>query len=85
MKRLLEPKKAKHIRKSLLGDTLGYDDQDDNVIDQYESSRDFIRTLEHFLSNKAERLAKLREHLGMDPAREAGDGVDWAVVDNGEQ
>ena len=84
LQELVQPSKSKNVRKSLLGESLEYDDNSTMAIDQHESNRDFIRTLEHFTADKAERLAQLREHLGMDPAREKGDGVNWVVADDGK-
>ena len=52
-------------RKSLLGEELDFLDQSLHGIDNKESARDFLQSIEDFASRKAHEAAKVRKRLGM--------------------
>ena len=52
-------------RKSLLGEDLDYFDTRTAAIDDKESAREFLQTIEDFMSRKAHELAAVRKRLGM--------------------
>lgn len=81
----LDAERAKIVRKSLMNEELPYDDETDVGIDQHESNREFLQTIEEFISVKAENLAHARDHVGMMPARQDDDRVDWDVCDDLKQ
>ena len=49
--------RAKLGRKDLMGSSLTYMDRSDHGIDQYESARDFLESIQEFVSTKADKLA----------------------------
>ncbi|KAJ5197811.1 DNA-directed RNA polymerase III subunit RPC1 [Penicillium cinerascens] len=53
---MLGKERAKLARKDLLGNELGYMDRSDHGIDQFESARDFLDSIEQYVSTKADRL-----------------------------
>lgn len=53
---MLEKERAKLIRKDLMGNQLGYMDRSDNGIDQFESARDFLDSIEQYVQTKADKL-----------------------------
>ncbi|KZZ90018.1 DNA-directed RNA polymerase III largest subunit [Ascosphaera apis ARSEF 7405] len=53
---LLEPERAKLVRYDLLGNKLDYMDRSDRSVDQYESARDFLQSIEDYIKQKADRL-----------------------------
>lgn len=53
---MLSTERAKLSRKDLLGKELGYADRSDHGIDQFESARDFLDSIEQYVQTKAERL-----------------------------
>ncbi|KAK4989025.1 DNA-directed RNA polymerase III subunit C1 (rpo31) [Elasticomyces elasticus] len=79
----LDPERSKLTRFSLTGEQLAYTDKSDHGIDQSESARDFLDTVENFIEAKAERLANVREKVAMSPGREEAMFVDSEVVDDG--
>lgn len=52
-------------RSSLLGKTLDYHDRSDDGIDDKESGRNFLQTIEEFISRKAHESAAIRKRLGV--------------------
>lgn len=62
----LEQRRTNLARKSLMGEDLGYLDRSiaANVDDQ-ESARDYLQTIEDFMYRKAHELAAARKRLGV--------------------
>ncbi|KAJ5692676.1 DNA-directed RNA polymerase III subunit RPC1 [Penicillium macrosclerotiorum] len=54
---MLEKEREKLTRKDLLGNELGYMDRSDHGIDQFESARDFLDSIEQYVQTKADRLS----------------------------
>jgi len=69
-------------RKSLTGESLDYDDRSNHGIDQHESNRDFLRTIEEFMSRRGAEVGDVRQHVGMMAGREDDGGLNWAIADN---
>ncbi|KAI0134089.1 hypothetical protein BJ170DRAFT_184253 [Xylariales sp. AK1849] len=64
---MLDKERARYQRKGLLnGETLAYDDQTDYGIDEHESSRHFLRTIEDYVLGLATRLANIRKVFGLE-------------------
>ena len=61
----LQERRTKLARKSLLGEDLEYNDESIAAIDDKESARDFLQTIEDFMSQKAYELAAVRKRLGV--------------------
>ncbi|KAF7712930.1 RNA polymerase III largest subunit [Penicillium ucsense] len=53
---MLEKERAKLVRKDLMGNELGYMDRSDHGVDQFESARDFLDSIEQYVQDKAEKL-----------------------------
>ncbi|KAL2218370.1 putative DNA-directed RNA polymerase III largest subunit [Thermoascus aurantiacus ATCC 26904] len=53
---MLAPQRAKLVRKDLLGNELGYMDRSDHGVDQFESARDFLESIQNYVQSKADRL-----------------------------
>lgn len=53
---MLSKERAKLARKDLLGKELGYMDRSDHGIDQFESARDFLDSIEQYVQTKADKL-----------------------------
>ncbi|CAG8193984.1 unnamed protein product [Penicillium salamii] len=53
---MLEKERAKLTRKDLLGNSLGYMDRSDHGIDQFESARDFLDSIQEYVQKRADRL-----------------------------
>ncbi|EER37860.1 DNA-directed RNA polymerase III largest subunit [Histoplasma capsulatum H143] len=56
---LLAPERAKLARFDLLGKKLEYNDRSDHGIDQLESARDFLQSIEDYVCAKAEKLRSI--------------------------
>lgn len=56
---MLGKERAKLSRKDLLGKDLEYMDRSDHGVDQYESARDFLDSIEEYVTEKARRLISL--------------------------
>ncbi len=82
-KKRLESERAKLGRFTLVGEHLDYRDKSDHGVDQLESARDFLDTLESFIRGKASRLARVRKQVRMLPAEEDVDEIDWSMADDG--
>lgn len=66
---MLGKERAKLGRKDLLGHELSYMDRSDHGIDQFESARDFLDSIESYIMTKAERLSSRtdkRSRKGLD-------------------
>ncbi|KAM0809086.1 putative DNA-directed RNA polymerase subunit [Seiridium cardinale] len=64
---MIEKERARYLRRGLLhGEPLAYEDQSDYGIDEHESSRHFLRTIEAYVEGLAARLAKVREEFGLE-------------------
>lgn len=61
----LQRRRTDLARKSLLGENLEYLDRSIAGIDDKESARDFLQTIEDFVSRKAHELAAVRKRLGV--------------------
>ena len=53
---MLEKERAKLVRKDLMGNELGYMDRTDHGVDQYESARDFLDSIDQYVQTKADKL-----------------------------
>ncbi|ORY65285.1 RNA polymerase Rpb1 [Pseudomassariella vexata] len=63
---MLDKERARYERKGLLhGEPLSYDDQTDYGIDEHESSRGFLATIEAHCINLARKLAETRKSVGL--------------------
>ncbi|KAG9970308.1 beta and beta-prime subunits of DNA dependent RNA-polymerase, partial [Aureobasidium melanogenum] len=81
----LDPERAKLERISLTGEKLGYNDKSDHGVDQLESARDFLDTVQNYIQIKCDKLAAIRTKIGMDSGiKDLGD-IDAAVADDCEQ
>ncbi|KAB8737515.1 hypothetical protein FH972_026474 [Carpinus fangiana] len=63
---LMNAERQKVPRMSLMKESLAYNDETNAGIDQLESRRGFINEVEIFINEKADLIAKAREHLKMD-------------------
>lgn len=81
----LDPERAKLERFSLMGEKLDYKDQTDLGIDQFESARDFLDTIQNYLQIKCDKLAHIREKVGMDSGNEESEHIDTEVADDVEE
>lgn len=52
-------------RKSLMGEDLEYLDRSIGAVDDKESARDFLQSIEEFMTRKAHELAAARKRLGV--------------------
>ena len=57
---ILERERKRLSRISLLGDKLSYEDDSDRGIDDHESAREFLNTLENFILSKSNNVARAR-------------------------
>ncbi|CEL07652.1 Putative DNA-directed RNA polymerase [Aspergillus calidoustus] len=53
---MLSKERAKLVRKDLMGTELAYMDRTDHGIDQFESARDFLESIQQYVSTKADKL-----------------------------
>ncbi|KAL1967262.1 hypothetical protein VTN77DRAFT_3308 [Rasamsonia byssochlamydoides] len=53
---MLSKERAKLVRKDLLGNELDYMDRSDHGIDQHESARDFLESIQAYVQSKADKL-----------------------------
>ena len=60
----LQHRRTNLARRSLLGEDLEYHDQSIVAVDDKESARDFLQTIEDFMSRKAHEQAAVRKRLG---------------------
>lgn len=63
--RLLTPERSKLTRFSAQGHQLDYADKTDMGTDHLESARDFLKSIEEFVREKAKEVAKARKVLGL--------------------
>ncbi|KAI9371302.1 DNA-directed RNA polymerase III largest subunit [Aspergillus egyptiacus] len=63
---MLSKERAKLVRKDLMGVELGYMDRSDHGVDQFESARDFLESIQQYVASKADRLRGLQglNHTG---------------------
>ena len=61
----LQQRRTNLARKSLLGQDLDYFDRSVAAIDEKESARDFLQTVEDFMFRKAHELAAIRKRLNV--------------------
>ncbi len=63
---LLKPERGRLQRRGLIkGEPLDYEDNSDYAIDEHESNRKFLETIDKHLTGLAEQLAKFREAAGL--------------------
>ncbi|KAI9813282.1 MAG: hypothetical protein M1827_004224 [Pycnora praestabilis] len=79
---LLAPEEAKLTRKALDGTILDYDDTSNAGIDQYESARDFLRSIREYIYAKAERLATARVRVGLESGKIDSEEMDWEAMES---
>ncbi|KAJ5594031.1 DNA-directed RNA polymerase III subunit RPC1 [Penicillium hispanicum] len=53
---MLGKERAKLVRKDLIGNELGYMDRSDHGVDQFESARDFLDSIQQYVENRADKL-----------------------------
>jgi len=64
---ILAKERKRYQRKGLLrGEALGYDDQSDYAVDEHESGRDFLRTIDAHVMGLANKMANFRVAAGLD-------------------
>ena len=61
----LQQRRTNLARKSLMGEDLEYTDRSSAAIDDKESARNFLQSIEDFMSRKAHELAAARKRLGV--------------------
>jgi len=84
-KEKMDARRATLTRKSLMGEELGYRDRSDHGIDQLESARDFLDTVENYIKVKVDKLADHRRRVGMDPGLNEVDESTASDEDNVRQ
>ncbi|RYP72490.1 hypothetical protein DL771_004130 [Monosporascus sp. 5C6A] len=68
---ILKPERQRLQRKGLIrGEPLDYDDKSDYAVDEHDSNRRFLETIDKHLKGLAEKLAKFRQAAGLDPMLE---------------
>ncbi|RYO83487.1 hypothetical protein DL762_006078 [Monosporascus cannonballus] len=68
---ILKPERQRLQRKGLIrGEPLDYDDKSDYAVDEHDSNRGFLETIDKHLKGQAEKLAKFRQAAGLDPMLE---------------
>lgn len=71
---MLEKERDRYKRRHLVdGRELDYDDQTDSAIDEHESARDFLRTVQDYVNNRATKLRNARLVGGLDQSAGAMD------------
>ncbi|GAT27839.1 LOW QUALITY PROTEIN: DNA-directed RNA polymerase III largest subunit [Aspergillus luchuensis] len=53
---MLSKERSKLVRKDLMGNELGYMDRSDHGVDQFESARDFLESIQQYVATKADKL-----------------------------
>jgi DNA-directed RNA polymerase III subunit RPC1 len=61
---MLGAERARLVRRDLLGNELGYMDRSDHGVDQLESARDFLDSIQEYVEGKAEKLINLGGDVG---------------------
>ncbi|TKA74890.1 hypothetical protein B0A49_06081, partial [Cryomyces minteri] len=84
-RRKLQVERNKWNRLSLMNEPLAYKDKSDHGIDQFESRRDFLDTIEAFIMVKVNKLGDLRERVRMLRGDQDNDQMDWEVADDVKQ
>lgn len=80
---LLEEPRSKLIRSSLKGNQImDYWDQSVDGIDQYESARTFLQTVNDFVKRKADELAAARTKQGISNGFVKHEVINWKSADN---
>ncbi|KAI1081373.1 beta and beta-prime subunits of DNA dependent RNA-polymerase [Whalleya microplaca] len=65
---ILNKERKRYQRRGLLhGEPLSYTDQSDYAIDEHESGREFLNTIEAYVRNLATKLSNFRVASGLDP------------------
>lgn len=80
-KELLEGERSRWIRKSEQGKFLDYWDQSDDGIDQHESVRAFLQTIEVFVKRKADELADARVKRGISKGFTKHEAANWKRIE----
>ncbi|KAH7354052.1 DNA-directed RNA polymerase III subunit RPC1 [Plectosphaerella cucumerina] len=63
---MLSKERARYPRKSLLGtEDLDYDDEEEKFTDEHEGARDFLRTIESYVSSRAAKFTKVLRRTGL--------------------
>ena len=81
----LDPERAKLERISLTGEKLGYNDKSDHGVDQLESARDFLDTVQNYIQIKCDKLAAIRTKIGMESGVTDSGDIDVVVADDCSQ
>lgn len=72
---MIRPVKQNLTRKTLLGKNLDYLDQSPTGVDDMESARNFIQSIEKFVNCKASERTSTRERLGLSESLEKHDEI----------
>ncbi|OJJ44422.1 hypothetical protein ASPZODRAFT_18612 [Penicilliopsis zonata CBS 506.65] len=72
---MLSRERAKLVRKDLMGATLDYMDRSDYGIDQLESARDFLDSIQNYVQSKADKLISRGGDRGDDEEEEEERGL----------
>jgi DNA-directed RNA polymerase III subunit RPC1 len=67
---LLAPRKARLVRKNLLGKVLDYHDRSSDGMDDKESERDFLQSVEDYVKLRADKLTTARVERSLSPGTE---------------
>ncbi|KOS19462.1 DNA-directed RNA polymerase III subunit RPC1 [Escovopsis weberi] len=71
-KSVLDKEKERYKRRRLVDNQLlDYADQSNEAIDEHESARNFLETIQAFVAGRADKLAKARKLAGLDPDSDA--------------
>ncbi|KAF2458837.1 DNA-directed RNA polymeras-like protein iii largest subunit [Lineolata rhizophorae] len=82
---ILQPERDKHVRTSLGGARLGYNDRGDYGVDNMESARVFLFEIEQHILKEVERLKSARRHLEMLAGDQPCDEMDWEACDDASE
>jgi hypothetical protein len=74
---LLSHERSTLVRLSPNGEALDYSDESDAGIDHKESARDFVKSIEEFVYNKAQALATARQKRGIPNGLTEQELVEW--------
>jgi DNA-directed RNA polymerase III subunit RPC1 len=74
---LLSHERSTLVRRSPNGSVLDYLDESDAGIDHKESARDFVKSIEDFVYQKAQALAVARQKRGMPKGLTEQELVKW--------
>lgn len=81
---MVRPIKQMLTRRTLVGRDLDYLDRSSNGVDEKESARNFIQSVEDFVYCKAQERAFTRKRLGVPACIEKHEDINTRQPENGE-